>query len=279
MAYITERATDRQISAFATTFTLSYNSKLQTIVDMEMLGDDHILYKAKLLWYIPDPVDTVNLHFPNISKSMFYIDDLGLQDLQLANYSGDYSVSFDILYIDQIMGGEFVQNDLYMDQTFITKHTPDGDKVVEFAKFKKGEIFQQKDTTFLNAQIIGLDSIYYDIKMFYTVPTPIDTIIAEFSMDNTFFTNALPQGIFILEGSDDEGMISATVQVSRIQNEKLEDTFINDGQFQRNDFDMSNTVVEVWNDATGGYDEWFVQKGELVVTVDDNKQIVAKASF
>ena len=279
MAYITERATDRQIGAYATTFTLSYNSKLQTIVDMEMLGDDHILYKAKLLWYIPDPVDTAYLHFPTISKSMYYVDDLGLQDLQLANYSGDYSVSFDILYIDQIMGGEFVQNDLYMEQTFITRHTPTGDKIVEFAKFKKGEIFQKNDTTFLNAQIIGLDSIYYDIKMFYTVPTPIDTITAEFSMDNTFFTNALPQGIFILEGSDDEGMISATVQVSRIQNEKLEDTFINDGNFQRNDFDMSNTVVEVWNDATGGYDEWFVQKGELVVTVDDNKQIVAKASF
>ena len=83
--------------------------------------------------------------------------------------------------------------------------------------------------------------------MFYTVPTPTDTVIAVFGKKNSQFTNALPQGIFILEGMTDDESLKATIQVSRIEGEKLVDTFINDGQFGECDFDNLNTYIGVYN--------------------------------
>jgi hypothetical protein len=212
---------------------------------------------------------------------MYYVDDLGMEELQLANYNEEYSVAFDILYINRIMGGEFALEDLWAEQTFIVDHTGEEDYYVPIAQVD-GKIEQKNQITYLEATVLGFDSVQYNIKMFYEVPTPTETITYEFDglgNDEVIFTNALPQGIFILEAMSADGNMMANVQVNRIQNENMIGTFYNDGLFTHNDFYTDNTFVSIYNEDTEEFDEFYVQKGKLNVSIDDENIITAVASF
>ena len=284
MAYVTELATNKTISSLQCTIEIDEDKALGYVVHIEMLGEDHKYYIFDLAWNVPTPVKTVTLDFPNPSKSMYYIDDLGLEELQLANYNEEYSVAFDILYIDRILlVEEFTLENLWADQTFIVHHTEDQDTYVPIAEVK-GTIKQQKGVTYLTATVLGFDSVQYDIKMYHSIPTPTETITYVFNgledgKDEVTFTNALPQGIFILEAMSEDGQLMANVQVNRIQTESIVGKFYNDGQFTHNDFFSDNTFVQVWNDSIEDFDEYYVQKGELNVEIDENNIITAVASF
>lgn len=281
MVYLTDLATDEEISALDCTIEVDGNRLKGYTVHIEMLGNDHKYYVMDLAYKIPTPVKTVTLDFPNSSKSMYYVDDLGLEELQLANYNEEYSVAFDILYINQIMGGEFTLTDLWADQTFVVHHRDEGDYYVPIAKVD-GKIEQKNEVTYLDATVIGFDSVKYEISMFYEVPTPTETITYEFNglgKDEVLFTNALPQGIFILEAMSEDGNLMANVQVNRIQNENMEGTFYNDGMFTHNDFYTDNTFVKVWNETKKAFEEFYLQKGTITVTIDEDNVINAVASF
>lgn len=281
MVYLTDLATDEEISALDCTIEVDGNRLKGYTVHIEMLGNDHKYYVMDLAYKIPTPVKTVTLDFPNSSKSMYYVDDLGLEELQLANYNEEYSVAFDILYINQIMGGEFTLTDLWADQTFVVHHRDEGDYYVPIAKVD-GTIEQKNEVTYLDATVIGFDSVKYEISMFYEVPTPTETITYEFNglgKDEVLFTNALPQGIFILEAMSEDGNLMANVQVNRIQNENMEGTFYNDGMFTHNDFYTDNTFVKVWNETKKAFEEFYLQKGTMTVTIDEDNVINAVASF
>lgn len=281
MVYLTDLATDEEISALDCTIEVDGNRLKGYTVHIEMLGNDHKYYVMDLAYKIPTPVKTVTLDFPNSSKSMYYVDDLGLEELQLANYNEEYSVAFDILYINQIMGGEFTLTDLWADQTFVVHHRDEGDYYVPIAKVD-GTIEQKNEVTYLDATVIGFDSVKYEISMFYEVPIPTETITYEFNglgKDEVLFTNALPQGIFILEAMSEDGNLMANVQVNRIQNENMEGTFYNDGMFTHNDFYTDNTFVKVWNETKKAFEEFYLQKGTMTVTIDEDNVINAVASF
>lgn len=284
MVYITELATETEISALDCTIEIDGNRLKGYTVHIEMLGNDHKYYIMDLEYKIPTPVKIVTLDFPNPSKSMYYIDDLGLEELQLANYNEEYSVAFDFLYIDRVLlVEEFTLENLWADQTFIVHHTEDQDTYVPIAEVK-GTIKQQKGVTYLTATVLGFDSVQYDIKMYHSIPTPTETITYVFNgledgKDEVTFTNALPQGIFILEAMSEDGQLMANVQVNRIQTESIVGKFYNDGQFTHNDFFSDNTFVQVWNDSIEDFDEYYVQKGELNVEIDENNIITAVASF
>ena len=148
MVYLTDLATDEEISALDCTIEVDGNRLKGYTVHIEMLGNDHKYYVMDLAYKIPTPVKTVTLDFPNSSKSMYYVDDLGLEELQLANYNEEYSVAFDILYINQIMGGEFTLTDLWADQTFVVHHRDEGDYYVPIAQVD-GKIEQKNEVTYL----------------------------------------------------------------------------------------------------------------------------------
>ena len=281
MVYLTELATEKEIAALDCSIEIDGNRLKGYTVHIEMLGNDHKYYVMDLAYNIPTPVKTVTLDFPNSSKSMYYVDDLGLEELQLANYNEEYSVAFDILYINQIMGGEFTLTDLWADQTFVVHHRDEGDYYVPIAQVD-GTIEQKNEVTYLDATVIGFDSVKYEISMFYEVPTPTETITYEFNglgKDEVLFTNALPQGIFILEAMSEDGNLMANVQVNRIQNENMEGTFYNDGMFTHNDFYTDNTFVKVWNETKKAFEEFYLQKGTMTVTIDEDNVINAVASF
>ena len=283
--YLTDLKTDQQIESIICNLKITGNKKDGYQVEIRMLGTDYNYYIMHLSYGIPEAKETKTLDFKNNSKTMFYIDNLGLKELQMANFDGEYSVSFDILRIDQVMDGEFDMTNMFEEQTFLIHHiNNDGDKYdspVRFAEFG-GKIWQENDTTFLTASILGFDSIQYEISMFYTIPTPTKTVKYDFNGlgdDIVDLTNAVTSsGIFILDAMSADGQLMAKVYVERITTKSIEGTFYNDGKFDHNDFYPTDTWVKVYNTTTKAYDEYSVQKGTMTVKVE-NDIVTAVASF
>ena len=283
--YLTDLKTEEVIESIICNLKITGSRNDGYQVEIRMLGTDYKYYIMHLSYGVPEVKETKVLDFPNISKTMFYIDPLGSKELQMANYNEEYSVSFDIFYIDQVMGGEFDLANIVEEQTFLIHHVvEDGyvvDVPVKFAEFG-GEIWQKNDTTFLTATVLGFDSIQYEISMFHTIPTPIKTVTYTFDgLENeeaVLFTNAISSGIFILDGMSDDGDLMAKVNVERIENNSVEGTFYNDGKFDHTDFYATDTWVKVWNSTTRAYEEYSVQKGTMTVTVE-NGILTAVASL
>lgn len=283
--YLTDLKTGKRIESVICNLKITGNKLQGYQVEITMLGTDYKYYIMHLSYGIPEVKETKVLDFKNNSKTMYYIDVLGLKELQIANFDGEYSVSFDILYIDQVMGGEFDMTNMFAEQTFLIHHINDNgdvyDSPVKPAEFG-GKVWQEHDTTFLTASILGFDSIQYEISMFYTVPTPTEVVTYTFDGLNNEeaveFTNAISSGIFILDGMSDDGDLMAKVNVERIENNSVEGTFYNDGNFEHSDFYPVDTWVKVWNASTRAYEEYSVQKGTMTVTVEDNI-LTAVASF
>ena len=284
-AYVTDLKTGQVIESIICNLKITGNKADGYQVEIRMLGTDYKYYIMNLSYGVPEVKETKILDFKNNSKTMYYIDVLGLKDLQMANYDGEYSVSFDILYIDQVMGGDFDISNMFEEQTFLVHHVQDGGDVydvpVTFAEFG-GQIWQENDTTFLTASILGFDSIQYEISMFYTVPTPTETVTYTFdgrNYDVVDFTNAaVSSATFILDAMSADGLLMAKVYVERMESENIEGTFYNDGNFDHSDFNPAETWVKVWNASTKEYDEYAVQKGTMTVDIEDNV-VTAVASF
>ena len=283
--YLTDLKAGKRIESVICNLKITGNKLQGYQVEITMLGTDYNYYIMHLSYGIPEVKETKVLDFENNSKTMYYIDVLGLKELQIANFDGEYSVSFDILYIDQVMGGEFDMSNMFADQTFLIHHINDNgdvyDSPVKPAEFG-GKVWQEHATTFLTASILGFDSIQYEISMFYTVPTPTEVVTYTFDGLNNEeaveFTNAISSGIFILDGMSDDGDLMAKVNVERIENNSVEGTFYNDGNFEHSDFYPVDTWVKVWNASTRAYEEYAVQKGTMTVTVENNI-LTAVASF
>ena len=272
--YLTDKQTGKKLESIQCTIKISGNALKGYQVDIEMLGTDHKYYIMQLVYGVEE-AKTIDLNFPNSAKSYFYIDALGSKEVQLANYNGEYSISFDIFQIDQVleMGGDFERINLGMEQTFITHHTKDGDVAIEFAEVS-GNIHQKNDTTYLTASVLGFDSCRYNISMFYAVPTPTKIVTCTFDglayEEAVEFTNSISSGIFVLNGMSEDGSIIANINVERIENGSIAGTFYNDGQFIHNDFYVPETFVKEWNTTTQEYDIYSVQKGTMTVTIENN---------
>ena len=284
--FLTDLKTDQEIESIMCNLKITGNKLQGYKVEIKMLGSDYKQYNIHLVYEKPEAKETKVLDFKNNSKTMFYIDNLGLKELQMANFDGEYSVSFDILRINQVMDGEFDMTNMFEEQTFLIHHINDNgdeyDSPVRFAEFG-GKIWQENDTTFLTASILGFDSIQYEISMFYAVPTPTHTVTCTFdglaNEEAAKLTNAVTSaGIFILDGMSDDGLLMAKVNVERITNKSIEGTFYNDGKFDHNDFYPIDTWVKVWNTATKKYEEFSVEKGTMTVKVE-NGIVTAVASF
>ena len=283
--YLTDLKTSQLIESIICNLKINGNKTDGYQVEIRMLGTDYKYYIMNLSYGVPEIKETKVLDFKNNSKTMYYIDVLGLKELQIANFDGEYSASFDILYIDQVMDGEFTIANMFEEQTFLIHHMVENgetyDVPVKFAEFG-GEIWQKNDTTYLTASILGFDSIQYEISMFYTIPTPTETVTYTFDGlkdDVVDLTNAVvSSGIFVLDAMSADGLMMAKVNVERLTTESVEGTFYNDGKFDHSDFYPVDTWVKVWNATTKEYDEYSVQKGTMTVKVENNV-LTAVASF
>ena len=283
--YLTDLKTGEVIESIVCNLKITGNKTDGYQVTIKMVGTDYKYYILNLSYGVPAIKETKVLDFKNNAKTMYYVTELGLKELQMANFDGEYSASFDILYVDQVMDGEFDMANMFEEQTYLVHHINDNGNVydvpVKFAEFG-GKIWQENDTTYLTASILGFDSIQYEISMFYALPTPTETVTYTFDGlgdDVVDFTNAVStSGIFILDAMSADGQLMAKVNVERITTKSIEGTFYNDGKFDHTDFYPTDTWVKVWNASTKKYDEYSVLKGTMTVKLEDNV-VTAVASF
>ena len=284
--FLTDLRTGQKIeSSLQCNLSITGNKLQGYKVEIKMLGSDYKQYNIHLVYEEPEVKETKVLDFKENAKTMYYIHVPILHELQMANFNGEYSVSLDFLYIDQVMGGEFNMTNMFDEQTFLIHHVVENgetyDVPVKFAEFG-GKIWQKNDTTYLTASILGFDSIQYEISMFYAVPTPTETVTYTFNGlgdDVVDLQNAVSQsGIFILDAMSADGQLMAKVNVERIEDGTIAGTYYNDGKFDHSDFYPVDTWVKVWNAATKGYDEYAVQKGTMTVK-QEGDVVTAVASF
>ena len=285
--FLTDLRTGQKIeSSLQCNLSITGNKLQGYKVEIKMLGSDYKQYNIHLVYEEPEVKETKVLDFKENAKTMYYIHVPILHELQMANFDGgEYSVSFDFLNIDQVMGGEFDMTNMFDEQTFLIHHVVENgeayDVPVKFAEFG-GKIWQKNDTTYLTASILGFDSIQYEISMFYAVPAPTKTVTYTFNGlgdDVVDLINGVSlSGIFILDAMSADGQLMAKVNVERIENKSIEGTFYNDGKFDHSDFYPVDTWVRVWNASTKDYDEYSVQKGTMTVKVE-NDIVIAVASF
>ena len=283
--FLTDLKTGQRIESIICNLKITGNKLQGYQVEIRMLGTDYKYYIMHLSYGVPAVKETKVLDFKENAKTMYYIHVPILHELQMANFNGEYSVSFDFLYIDQVMGGEFDMTNMFDEQTFLIHHVVENgeayDVPVKFAEFG-GKIWQKNDTTYLTASILGFDSIQYEISMFYAVPAPTKTVTYTFNGlgdDVVDLINGVSlSGIFILDAMSADGQLMAKVNVERIENKSIEGTFYNDGKFDHSDFYPVDTWVKVWNASTKDYDEYAVQKGTMTVKMENNI-VKAVASF
>ena len=283
--YLTNLKTGQKIESIICNLKITGNKLQGYQVEIRMLGTDYQYYIMHLSYGVPAVKETKVLDFKENAKTMYYIHVPILHELQMANFDGEYSVSFDFLNIDQVMGGEFDKTNMFDEQTFLIHHVVENgetyDVPVKFAEFG-GKIWQKNDTTYLTASILGFDSIQYEISMFYAVPAPTETVTYTFNGlgdDVVDLQNAVSQsGIFVLDAMSADGQLMAKVNVERIEDGTIAGTYYNDGKFDHSDFYPVDTWVKVWNAATKGYDEYAVQKGTMTVK-QEGDVVTAVASF
>ncbi len=277
MLYITNQQTYEATEAVYAEATVVEDLEQGWLVEFKAHCIDGKYYVVNMKFEIPEPTDTVTLRFDNSAQCAFY-PTLG-NDLQLANQDENYFVAIDIY--NTPMGGEFTLDNMdsyysqLVDMTTMSQ--------IELADVK-GTINQYGDTTVMAAEIIGFDAVLYDVVLWYVVPTPSEVV--ELTVEAEFDNQLEGSGYYTLSGQANGSDL--LVAMSPMTDE-VEGTFVNDGLFGKfgaeggqYDFFASYTYVAApaGVDEFGDpkYDVYSVEKGTMEVTMDEEGNIVAKAS-
>ena len=266
---ITDKNTWLDASSIRATLTLTEvaNGWEATI---EAYCNDYNCYAINMNFEVPVPTDTVKVTFESGALASFRPDQLDM--LQLIQYADDYEASITIYNtgLDEAFDIEKVVPEYteFYDWT--------AESSVEIADIK-GVLSQRGDTTVINASYIGFNAVQYDVEFWYTVPTPVDTVVIEMPVK---FSNALQDGYYILSSYTPDNSIF--ISLSPLTDGDVAGKFINDGMFGkfgaeggRYDFFSGNTFIYVESE----WQNYTIEKGELVVEHAPDGTITAEAKF
>ena len=245
------------------------------LVTIEGYCTDGKYYVVDMKYEIPEPTKTVKISYNPCAKASFYPDMQN--DLMLANDNGEYYVALDVYNVP--FGSEFTLDNMDSYYTQLINWT---DMVEIQIADVKGVIDQKGDTTTMVADIIGFDGVLYQVELWYAVPTPKETVTLTV---DAAFDNALAEGYFTIYGeANEQELLIAMSPLTEV----VEGTYVNDGLFGKfgegqYDFYVSKTYVakptgEVDEYGDPQYDVYGVDKATMVVTLDDDNNIVAKVS-
>ena len=266
---ITDKNTWLDASSIRATLTLTEvaNGWEATI---EAYCNDYNCYAINMNFEVPVPTKTVKVEFENSAMASYRPDQLNM--IQLIQYADDYEASITIYNTG--LGESFDMEKVLLDYTEFYDWTAESS--VEIADVK-GVLSQRGDTTVINASYIGFNAVQYDVEFWYTVPTPVDTVVIEMPVK---FSNALQDGYYILSSYTPDNSIF--ISLSPLTDGDVAGTFINDGMFGkfgaeggRYDFYNGNTFIYVESE----WQNYTIEKGELVVEHAADGTITAEAKF
>ena len=266
---ITDKKTWLDCSSIRGTLTLKETANGWE-ANIEAYCSDYNWYSIDMNFEVPVPTKTVKVEFENSALASFRADQLNM--LQLIQYADDYEASITIYNTG--LGESFDMEKVLLDYTELYDWTVESS--VEIADVK-GVLSQRGDTTVIDASYIGFNAVQYDVEFWYTVPTPVDTVVIEMPVK---FSNALQDGYYILSSYTPDNSIF--ISLSPLTDGDVAGTFINDGMFGkfgaeggRYDFYNGNTFIYVESE----WQNYTIEKGELVVEHAADGTITAEAKF
>lgn len=236
-----------------------------------MRGENNVLYNLNLIYIVPIPTDTIMVRFNTPSRAEFTPDMDNY--LYFDNTSEHFFASLAIHGVE--MGGKFSMQDIDRDFCGVRDSiTGISTNIADIS----GHVFQTGDTTIMHAELISMDAVLYDIELWYTVPTPIDTVKLSFPVE--FGDMRSEQGFYQLYGpSPDTTYVVAFSPLS----EDIEGTFVNDGMFGRfgaeggrMEMDHRNSYI-VTMDGMLMTSMMAIEWGQMTVEMDENGDITAVA--
>jgi hypothetical protein len=265
---ITDKLTWLTIQSIKATLTLSETADGWS-ANIEAYCSDYYWYSINMVYEVPVPTDTVQIAFDESAIATYIAAEGNM--LQLLNYGSDFEASLTVYGVD--LGEEFTMEDVYLDYSGIYDNNEEHS--VQIADVK-GVLNQHGDTTTITASVIGFNAVQYDVHLWYTAPTPTDTIEIEMPIE---FINAMDFGYYTLAAytPDSAWYVSLSPMTSEVAG-----TFINDGLFGkfgavdgRYDFYAGSTFI--YSEAE--WKNYTVEKGTLVVEMAEDGSITAEAGI
>ena len=267
------KETDDYLTAWGTEIVVSGSEEEGWVLDVEALCPDNKLYKMNIQYYVPVPTDTIVVAFDHSAKARFY-PEYG-NDLQLFNENEQYYASINIANID--LGGSFTNDDIMAYFSGVEVNV-DGEYIaVEYAYAQNGLLSQVGDTTKMYAEFVTFDGKLYEVHLWHAVPTPTEIVEVNYESAE-FYNNMDYTGTYSLLAYSPDSVTAMVITLYANSEEEIAGTFVNDGMFGlfgegQYEFDGANTYYGVLNAGFGDYNLTYADKGELTVTVDEEKNI------
>ena len=267
------KETDDYLSAWGTEIVVSGSEEEGWVLDVEALCPDNKLYKMNIQYYVPVPTDTIVVAFDHSAKARFY-PEYG-NDLQLFNENEQYYASINIANID--LGSSFTNDDIMAYFSGVEVNV-DGEYIaVEYAYAQNGLLSQVGDTTKMYAEFVTFDGKLYEVHLWHAVPTPAEIVEVNYESAE-FYNNMDYTGTYSLLAYSPDSVTAMVITLYANSEDEIAGTFVNDGMFGlfgegQYEFDGANTYYGILNAGFGDYNLTYADKGELTVTVDEEKNI------
>ena len=274
-------ATQKQIPALSVTLTLAVDANRNCVITGTMIGEDQICYNLHLSWTPPTASDTVHIAFDNSSRVAYY-PDLD-HDFMLSNKNDDYDIALDIIGV--AMGETFTERNMNIAYCMIANRATRDTIAVAAAE---GQVWQSGDTTYLSANVLGFDSVVYDIDLWYAVPviTESETLHIQ---NATFYNELEKDGYFAIVGTNEDKSLEFAISLLGNNEEEVPGTYVNDGLFggftgENYDFlhfigGQYATYIAKWNNDKADYDILSIEKGQAQVTMDKEQNVTLTGEF
>ena len=265
--------TDNYLIAWSTTLVVSGSAEEGWILDVEALCPDNKIYKANLKYYVPTPTDTIVVAFDNSAKARYY-PEYG-NDLQLFNENEQYYAALNVANVD--LGSSFTNEDLYAAFSGVEVKVDGKYLPIDYAYAQNGLLSQVGDTTKMYAEYLTFDGKLYEVHLWHVAPTPTETVNVTY--ETAEFMNSMDfSGTYSLLAYGPDSLTAMVITLYAAFEEEIDGTFVNDGKFGlfgegQYEFDAANTYFGTYNAEIEQYDLVYAEKGEVTVTMDDEKNI------
>ena len=266
-----DKAYNTDVVSLDATLNVAIDTVGRWMITGYVRGDNNVLYNLDLSYVIPVPTDTVEVRFSTPSQASFNPEFNN--DLVFENKNDEYYASINVVGVE--MGEYFNIKNVDREYCGVRDSiTGISSKLADI----NGRLFQTGDTTIMQAELISMDAVLYDIELWYVAPTPIDTVTLSFPVE--FGDLRSEQGFYQLYGpTPDTSYVVAFSPLS----EKIEGTFVNDGMFGKlgaegGRYEMAGNYTYVAIIENGMLvDLMPIEKGQLDVTMDSEGNITAVA--
>lgn len=239
------------------TLALEENMEGEISADVECLASDNKLYRLHMCWAVPTPTKTVVFDFTERAVANI---DKNRDIFQMIGTNANASVAVGVQHWTPGRNMTITTESVLLDYTAVALFNG-GDTIVNAVATVEGSMKVVKDTLWMNVEIICFDSVQYNVRMWYAVPTPTE-IVELGEITDTKFVNAMAtMGVYQVVGATADS--TYTVAFCAEAPIDVEGAYENNGMFESN---LRAQYTWVKEKATGKYLN--VMKAKVTVTMD-----------